>query len=145
MDVNEIIYDFLLFSKNHNKFFCISKKINEEIHSSVIMKKYTLFNNRINMIKEDNNNYNKFDRKNNQLFKLWKRYNLHKWYNKKQYNGLWETGDIVDAYDFVKGWCPAKIISSSIERKSNFEESKYSFEYYRAYDVLFLGWDDNFI
>jgi len=145
MDVNEIIYDFLLFSKNHNKFLCISKQINEEIKSSNIMKQYFLFNNRINMIKEDENYFNKFDRKNNKLFKLWKKYNLYKWYNVKKYNGLWKTGDIVDAYDFVKGWCPAKILTHSIEKKSNYENSKYSFEFYRAYEILFLGWDDKFI
>jgi len=67
-DVNEIIYDFLLFSKIHRKFFCISKKITKNINESQAIKKYNLFIDRINMAKEDDNSNIKHIREDKNLF-----------------------------------------------------------------------------
>ena len=144
-DVNEIIYDFFLFSKNHNKFFCISKKTTKNIIESHTIKKYKLFIERINMAKEDENSKIKHIREDEKLFNLWNQYHLHKWYNKTNIKRLWKKGDYVDAYDYVKGWCPAKIINAVIERKTNVINSNLTIEYIRLYEIKFLGWDDQFI
>mgnify|MGYP006154041709 FL=1 len=144
-DVNEIIYDFLIFSKYHNKIFCISKKCTENIFSSQTMKKYNTFNERINMAKEDKNENIIHIRKNKKIFKLWNQYHLNSWYIESKKRPIWKIGDYVDAYDYVKGWCPAKIINTHIERNPTIKDSDLTFEYIRKYEVKFLGWKDEFI
>jgi hypothetical protein len=144
-DVNEIIYEFLLFSKNHKKHLCISKKITTNIINSQVVKKYKLFKERINMIKEDKIDHIKFLREDNKLLKKWNIFHLHKWYEKSVCKCVWNNGDYVDAYDYIKGWCPAIIIKSSIERQTRLENNQLTVNYIRYYDVKFLGWSDSFI
>lgn len=144
-DVNEIIYDYLLFSKCHNKYFNISKKVTINIQNSQIVKQYKLFKERIDMIKEDNYEHIKHIRKDSNIFKKWNKFHMHKWYEKSQYKFVWNKGDYIDAYDYVMGWCPAIIIDSSIERQTKLEHTQLCVDFIRYYDVKFLGWDDNFI
>jgi hypothetical protein len=144
-DVNEIMYEFLLFSLCHSKYFCISKKTTKNINSCQMIKKYKLLKERINMAKEDDNNKIKNIRKDDNLYKLWNQYHLHKWYNTTNYKNLWKKGDYVDAYDFVKGWCPARIIKAYIERKTDMLNKELTIEYRRLYEIKFLGWADQFI
>ena len=144
-DVNEIIYEFLLFSNKHNKFFCISKKITKNLLESYSYKKYIDFINQINMTKEDKNEYTKHIRENENIYKKWNRYNLYKWFAKKTYYGLWNKGDYVDAFDYVKGWCPAVIMNAIIERKTNIRSSDLCIQYERLYEIKFLGWADKYI
>ena len=144
-DVNEIIYDFILFSKKHNKYLCISKEITINIMNSQILKRYKLFKDRIIMIKEDNNQYIKHIRENDSYFKKWNIFHLHKWYEKSVCKCVWDKGDYIDAYDYIKGWCPAIIIKSSIERQTRLENNQLTVNYIRYYDVKSLGWSDSFI
>ena len=144
-DVNEIIYDFLLFSKIHKKYFCISIKTTMNINESQSIKKYNLFYERINMAKEDKNENVKHIREDEKIFNMWNQYNLHKWYNKTNIKRLWKRGDYVDVYDFVRGWCPGIIMDAYIEKKSNISDKNLTIEYIRYYEVKFLGWADQFI
>jgi len=144
-DVNEIIYDFLLFSNCHRKYFCISKISTNNINLSQTIKKYNLFKERINMVKEDKNEHIKHIREDNDIFKLWNNYHLHKWYNITNYKYLWKKGDYVDVYDFVKGWCPAIIIDAYIEKKKQFQNLELTIDYFRIYKISFMGWDDKYI
>jgi len=144
-DVNEIIYDFLLFSKCHRKYFCISKKTTNNITESQSIKKYNLFIERINMAKEDKNENVKHIREDEKLFNIWNQYHLHKWYTKINIKRLWKKGDYVDVYDYVKGWCPAIILSGYIERNSALSKKILKIEYTRYYEIKFLGWGDQFI
>tara|TARA_B100001093_G_scaffold518148_1_gene602020 strand:- start:8430 stop:9209 length:780 start_codon:yes stop_codon:yes gene_type:complete len=144
-DVNEIIYTFLIFSKNQNKLYCISKKTSKNISNSHVFKEYNLFKERINMAKEDLNNSNINIRTNNNLFDKWNRFHLHEWSNYASIKRMWKIGDYVDAYDYVKGWCPAKIINQNIEKKTNIIGEHLAFEYVRKYTIKFLGWSDSFI
>jgi hypothetical protein len=131
LDVNEIIYSFSLFSIYHNKLFCLSKKITKYINKSYEIKKYILFNDRIGMLKEDNDMLSEKYRIDNKLYLKWKKYNLHKWYCKKIQD--WEIGDIVDGLDYVGGWCPGIIIDKMI------------YDITPIFTVRFLGWSDKFI
>ena len=144
-DVNEIIYEYILFSINHNKFFCISKSVTKNINNSQIIKKEKLFYEMMNMLKEDEYKYTKDIRLNNTLYKTWNRYNLYKWYEHSHYKHAWNKGDYIDAYDYVRGWCPALIIDTSIERKTTLVNNQFSVDFIRYYDVRFLGWSDDFI
>jgi len=110
-----------------------------------MVKKYKLFKERINMAKEDDDDKIKHIREDDHLFKLWNGYHLHKWYKKTNYKNLWKRGDYVDAYDFVKGWCPAKIIKAYIEKKTILLNKELTIEYRRLYEIKFLGWADQFI
>ena len=144
-DVNEIIYTFLIFSKNYNKLYCISKKTSKNILKCNVFKEYNLFKERINMSKEDLNNKNINIRTDENLFNQWNRFHLHEWNKHTSIERLWKIGDYVDAFDYVKGWCPAKIINQSIEKKTNVIGEHLAFEYVRKYTIKFLGWSDNFI
>ena len=144
-DVNEIIYGFLIFSNIHNKLYCISKKTSKNISNSYIFKEYNIFKERINMAKEDLNNKVINIRTNEKLFNKWNIFHLHEWRKHSCIRRMWRKGDYVDVYDYAKGWCPAKIINHTIEKKSKIIGSELAFEYVRMYKVKFLGWADNFI
>jgi hypothetical protein len=144
-DVNEIMYEYLLFSLCHYKYFCISKKTTKNINSCQMVKKYKLFKERINMAKEDDNDKIKNIREDKELYKRWHQYHIHQWFNKTNIKRLWKTGDYVDAYDYVKGWCPAIIMREYIERKSILTNKILKIEYKRCYEIKFLGWSDRFI
>ena len=69
------------------------------------------------MSKEDLNNKNISIRTDENLFNQWNRFHLHEWNKHTSIERLWKIGDYVDAFDYVKGWCPAKIINQSIEKR----------------------------
>ena len=144
-DVNEIIYTFLIFSNNHNKLYCISKKTSKNILDCNLFREYNLFKERINMSKEDLNNNTINIRTDKTLYDEWNRFHLYEWYKHATNKKMWKIGDYVDVYDYVKGWCPAKIINQFIEKNTNVMGEHLAFEYIRKYTIKFLGWSDNFI
>jgi hypothetical protein len=140
-DVNEYMYEFLFFSSDHNKYYCISHIITKTIHKSQVIKHFNIFKERINMIKEDGNDFIDHLRHDNNMFKLWIKYHLYNWNNITNYSHMWKLGDYVDVLDFVNGWCPAIIIGAYIQKRKILT----CIEYTIKYNVKFLGWDDKFV
>ena len=113
------ILSFFLFTEYHKKCFLISKNIKNIINKNKLITEKRIFDDRLLMLKEDNN-YNSELLKNT-LINNWKRFYHYNWGNHymkyfnlhdQKYNILqsWKKGDIVDAFDFVKSWAPARII-----------------------------------
>ncbi len=150
--ISHILVNFL-YTEYHQKCFLISKKINSIIKTNDLIKEKHIFDNRLLMLKEDdNNNSDKTD-----LINGWQKFYFYNWGNKyikyfslfnQKYNILksWHEGDIVDAYDFVKCWGPARIIKKNISINTSFDETTDKiFNILKTeYVVRFLGWSNHF-
>ncbi len=149
------ILSFFLFTEYHKKCFLISKNVSNIIKKNTLITEKTIFDDRLLMLKEDNN-YN-CDLYKNTLIKNWKRFYHHLWGNKcfnyydlhNQVDDIlhcWKEGDIVDAYDFVNCWSPARIIKKKVSINPVFRENhnRLSSIFKIDYVVRFLGWSEHF-
>lgn len=154
----EIISDilgFFIYTEYHPKCFLISKKITKLVNKNYLIKEKRIFDDRILMLKEDNNYSN--ETVNIQLIVDWGKFYGYNWGNNymkyfdlfnQEYNMLksWHEGDVVDAYDFVKCWSPARIIKKKISINPIFDETvDKTYNILKIeYVVQFLGWSEHF-
>lgn len=149
------ILSFFLFTEYHKKCFLISKNITNIIKKNRLIKEKALFDNRLLMLKEDNNDNCHLYK--NTLIKNWERFYHHIWGNKyfnyydlyKEEDDIlhcWKEGDIIDAYDFVNCWSPARIIKKKVSINPVFRENhnRLSSIFKIEYVVRFLGWSEHF-
>ena len=143
---------FFLYTDCHNKCFLISKKISYIIKVNDFIREKNIFENRLLMLKEDS-----IMGDNTKMINSWEKFYFYNWGNKyinyfslfnQEYDILksWHEGDIVDAFDFVKCWGPARIIKKKISINTSFDEtSDGTFNILKIeYVVRFLGWSDHF-
>ena len=107
--ISHILVNFI-YTEYHQKCFLISKKINSIVKTNDLIKEKHIFDNRLSMLKEDdNNNSDKTD-----LINSWQKFYFYNWGNKyikyfslfnQKYNILksWHEGDIVDVSAVSKG------------------------------------------
>ena len=154
-EIISYILEIFLYTEYQQKCFLISKKINDIIKVHDLIKEKYIFDNRLSMLKEDDNhNCEKYK---TGLIYGWKKFYFYNWGNKyikyfslfnQEYNILkyWHEGEIVDACDFVKCWGPARIIKKKISINTLFDETNdETFNILKIeYVVRFLGWSEHF-
>jgi hypothetical protein len=154
MELNSHILSFLLFTEMHKKFFLISKSLNKILKLQDNIKESRIFKERINMLFEDGDIFYEI---NDKYYDTWKKFNSYKWGNKKLYNlslnnrefsltKSWHEGEIVDAYDFVNAWAPARIIKKNYTINNIFDDVNDNITNIIIinYTVRFLGWSNTF-
>ena len=139
-DVVSLIFSYLSFDTGFSNIIFTSKNFNKIANSSIEIKKYKLFLESINMLKNDKTYEKNYDN----LNLLWEKYHNYRWKNK--YDTFFKVGDIIDAKDCVKAWCPAKIIKKSLKntRKFDHELKEYFTSYQYVYSVKFEGWNEHY-
>ena len=154
IELNSYIISFLLFTDSHKKFFMISKSLNKILKLQDNIKEHGQLKERMNMMFEDNNSLHEI---NDKYYVTWKKFHEFQWGNKKlselsinnrEFNMFkrWHEGDIVDAFDFVNAWSPARIIKKKFSINNIFDISNHDITNIIKidYTVRFLGWSNTF-
>jgi hypothetical protein len=149
-DVSDYIFIFLFFSSAFKKIFCLSKLTTKSLKNMNQYKTYNEFMENIKKMREDKSGFFK----NISLEKQWFKYNTYKWpnvikniYGTNAYSeDIFSIGDYVDAKDFVKAWCPAKIIDICEKREHNIDPTTGQIisSIKNVYEVEFFGWSSKF-
>ena len=153
IELNSYIISFLLFTEMHKKFFLISKALNKMLILEDNIKQHNILKERINMMTEDYQHHEINDK----YYTMWKKFYEFKWGNKnlpnlsldnRKFNTFkrWYEGEIVDAYDYVNAWSPARIIKKkySINNIFDISNSNVTNIIKIDYSVRFLGWSNTF-